>query len=353
MPKTSEPSGYIDPLELARFLVLPRVPELLQAFASIPPGRLRDTIIEHAQALAEAHQQAPPQYRQPDPLAGVLGRPEAPKALPRRTTAEPPTTGDPKTTAVKMRLDGALPYQIAEATGLKIHAVYGAISEARKAGVKFPSSPRAKKGLTKHQGTFAMAIEQITSDNGRATSARAAEARGISLEAYMLRRKTAVEMAIDGRHIRAIMEASKESKAVLGQWFNAARAAGYPVPYMLDALPGHFEDANVKSAAPVVDLGAERQWRQSKKKHKASGRHDTFTLSEDRASTAGLVMVDRAAKAMGLTRAQYFAARAEAVVMFETGSSPAKVAAKLRITHKQAMNWKTRATAAGLLSRKA
>ena len=344
----STPS-YIDPLAMAQFLVLPGAAELLSAFAAIPPGKLRQTIIDHAQALAEAHQGAQPHQRGPGPLGAVLGLPQPRAALPRRTDAEPPTK-DPRTTAVKMRLDGKLPYEIAEATGLKLSTVYGAITEARKAGVNFPKTGRAPPGKGKQTTRFAMSVDELDGV-GAATAGRAAKSRGITLEVYFERRRTAIRMGLDGRHIRAIMEATKEPMSVLKSWFSAARSAGYNVPYMIDGIPAQFEDANVAPAPKIVDLGQERQWRQGKKKGKKTGHHLTFVTSEAEVNGKGRVMIDKAAAAMGLTRAQYFEKRAAALAHFQSGKYPSEVAQLLGITAKQAQNWCSRATMAGKLKR--
>jgi transposase len=335
---------------MARFRVLPGADHLLRAFAAIPPGKLRDTIIDHAQALAEAHGAVPAQHRHPDPLAGFLGAPGRPPALPRRTEAEPPTS-DPKTKAVQMRLDGKLPYEIAEATGLKISTVYGAITDARKAGMKFPTTPRAPAGKGNRASRFPLTVEQLGDGAKVATSARAAEARGITLQEYMDRRKLAVEMALDGRHIRAIMEQTKESKSVLTTWFSAARSAGYPVPYMLDAAIGRFEDANVTPPEKVVDIGSERQRRESKRKPGKTGLQKNFILSEAEANPKNLYMVDKAAAALGLSREAYFNLRRKALILFHDGETASTVATRLGIDKKQAQNWRERAISSGLLKR--
>jgi hypothetical protein len=338
MPKTpppQPPGAAIDPLTFARFLVLPRATELLEAFAAIPPGRLRDTIVEHAHALAEAHQSAPPQYRAPDPLPAALGLPEAPRALPRRSNAEPPA-GTPKTRAVKMRLDGKHIHEIVKATALTPHQVYDAIGEARKAGVKFPPgrAPRGQ-GVVKAQ-TFAMSVEEaVTSGHPSAVSSasRAAEARGISMEAYFARRKLAITMAMDERHIRAIMEATREGKTTLAQWFSMARSVGHPIPFMMDGVP--------EKKPNVVKLSSART------------ENRVFVLNDADTGPKGRALVDKAAAALGLDRPGYYELRARALTLFRSGKPPVEVASLLKLSPKQASNWKDRAVAAGLLKRQA
>ena len=269
--------GAIDPVMMARFLVLPRADELLEAFALIPPGRLRDTVVEHAKALAEAHSNVPAAHRFPDPLPAALGQPQAPRALPRRTEHEPPTS-DPKTKAVQMRLEGKQAWQVAKATGLTISAVYAAITDARKAGVQFPKIGRASPGKNSKYSpktVYTMTVEEI--GEGRAMSAitRAAEKRGIDVEAYMSRRKLALEMALAGRHFRAIMEATKEDRVTLGAWFSNARAAGHPVPYMFDGAPGAVRGSQRRrrpepTPQNVIDMERAAPVRPMTRPHRAS-----------------------------------------------------------------------------------
>jgi hypothetical protein len=45
---------HIDPLRLAQFMVLPGAAELVEAFSAIPPGPVRDSVVNHAQVLAQA-----------------------------------------------------------------------------------------------------------------------------------------------------------------------------------------------------------------------------------------------------------------------------------------------------------
>jgi hypothetical protein len=44
----------INPLRLAQFFALPGAAELVEAFSAIPPGTVRDSLVSHAQSLAQA-----------------------------------------------------------------------------------------------------------------------------------------------------------------------------------------------------------------------------------------------------------------------------------------------------------
>ena len=214
--------------------------------------------------------------------------------------------------------------------------------------MQFPKIGRASPGKNSKYSpktVYTMTVEEI--GEGRAMSAitRAAEKRGIDVEVHMSRRKLALEMALAGRHFRAIMEATKEDRVTLGAWFSNARAAGHPVPYMVDGAPAHFEDHNVVAPEPtpeVVDLKEERQRRNPRKQ-------GAFIMSEEHVGRAGIALIDKAAANLGVTRAGYFNLRAKAVTLYESGKHPAEVARVVGITKKQAQNWRDRALAAGVL----
>ena len=331
------PTTGIDPLTFARFLVLPRAVELLEAFAAIPPGRLRDTVIEHAKALGEAHSDAPAQYRQPDPLPAALGLPKAaPPAITARDDVKPPVgKGDRRLQAVQMRLDGKQPWQIAKAVKLTLSAVYGAITDARKAGVKFPEIPRAKPGKgSMAAGRFVMKAEDLTDPKAAHAMQKAAASRGLTLEDYLGRRALAVKMGLEGRHIRAIMESTKEDKTTLTTWFTSARGAGYPIPYMMDSMITHFEDAPPLPGPEVVDLAGARRQR-----------------TAEPISSRGLGAAAKAAERLGLTVDQYVALRERAFAMFAVGAKPLEVAKRLKIDKKQASNWREKGIETGRLQR--
>jgi len=50
----------IDPVRLAQFMLLPGASELVEAFASLPPGEVRESVVSHAQVLARASGWTPP-----------------------------------------------------------------------------------------------------------------------------------------------------------------------------------------------------------------------------------------------------------------------------------------------------
>jgi hypothetical protein len=346
----------LDPITLARFMVLPGAAELIAAFSAIPPGRLRETVIQHAQALADAHEAAPAHQRAPDPLAVFGAAPVARRpALPRpaQTPAAAPVTQDtppakvrtqdPGVKAVELMLAGVPVHKAAEETGLTFKEVFAARKAGRAAGLKFPdvrSKPHTVQVYNSHFDTSPKSLSPTV----QRTMMRAAESRGISLDAYMARRKLALEMAQAGRHFRAIMEATKESRTTLGNWFSVARGAGHYVPYMVDTVsPADAPNVRpVESPAEVVNITAARKTR-------SRATNLNFIVSDSEARAGNRHQIDLAARALGLDREGYFALREKALGLYRQGIGPSEVAKTLGIGNKQSNNWRDRAKAAGLL----
>lgn len=345
MPQTDD---ILDPLDIARFMVMPGAARALKALAGIPEGALRDASIAQLEAMRDTYAAAPPRHQMPDPLNVIGAGSAAPrKAAPKALAGPGPKTGDPKLKAVQMRLDGKFPHEIAKALKLKLGMVYTAIGEARKAGVQFPDIGRAKAGQTHKNGRYIMSMDDVQDGATMGSITRAAKARSIEPEEYVARRKLALDMALGGRHIRAIMEATKEDRMTLGQWFHVAREAGHPVPYMVDtqfvtATPIPDDEPSPQPTAEVIDL---KPHRDPNDPHK--GR---FILTmDDYQKSGGVGGIDKGAALMDVDVPEYLRRRREAVVLFSRGAGIAEVAQTLQITRKQAENWRGRAQRAGLL----
>jgi hypothetical protein len=323
----------IDPVALARFMLLNGASELVTAFAGIPEGPLRDSIVSHAQVIAHTYAN-PPTHGMGDPIQRIAPDPVAALAGPRRGR---PSTDDPQVKAVQLMLEGVAPTEAAKRTGLDVKGVLAAKKAAKSAGVKFPSLKASKKP----KGTVSFALE-LDGLRGQAlhSIARAAAVRGIDLDAYMARRRLAMKMAQDGRHIRAIMEATKEPKTVLTSWFTTMRSAGHDVPYMPDAQAPHAAEPppEPEPEAEVVSLDSRRPILKV-----------SFYTTADELTDAGRRGAQASANVLRITVEEFLAKRARALELYRDGVGPAAVAEELGITRKMAENWKTLAKGAGLL----
>lgn len=319
---------------LIRFLELPGAKDLLVGYAAIPPGKLRQTAIDHVLALAEAYQglpaPTPAPEPEPEPAPTPRGLPAPPAALPRRTRAEPPTK-DPATIAVKLRLSGQTTSEITAATGLSTHQIYNAVTAARAAGVKFPKIKRMPAGSInrKRSTNFATTVEEI-SELGLPRMQKAAERRGLTLEAYVGLRKQAVSMAIVGASHDTIQQAVGQDRQTLAGWFNMARAAGLAVPYVGKPLP---------PAEPEPDDDAEPHTHVF-----------CTTLDEYAADSKVAAAVDRGARASNLSVPEFLRVRRDVLALVRQGMSSGHIAERVGISEKQVTNWRTRAREGGKLA---
>ena len=190
-PNVIEPrsNGYIDPLEMARFLVLPGAVDLLKAFARIPPGALRQSVIDHAHVIADTYSGAPADQQMPDPL--LTASRTSPLALPPK--AEPThhkrKPQDQEEAIIAARLEGLNKHQIIARTGAHRQAVEATLKTATKAGVKFPPmavcDPPTKRFIT---------VLADLSPQGRSNMELAAVRYGHSVESWIAARATLVSM---------------------------------------------------------------------------------------------------------------------------------------------------------------
>ncbi len=133
-------SSTIDPMRLAQFMVLPGAAELIEAFASLPPGELRDSAVSHVQVLARASGWDGPQglfvgeppgaldHHTPHRLAGPAAR----------ELASVSADGQ----IVERLLQGDAAHVVADAMGVQLGYVVRLATTARRAGVIFPGDDR-------------------------------------------------------------------------------------------------------------------------------------------------------------------------------------------------------------------
>lgn len=277
----TEDTGAIDPMAMARFLVLPGAARLLEAFASIPPGPMRDAVIHLAETTASTYTGAPAHHRMPDPLRAIGAGSSDNLRLTNTGRRAPPMGDTLESRIIELRMEGLTPAVIAHQLNCSAHQVYQACTKAKKAGVPIPG--RELKG-TREAKRWTTRFEDLSAQ-GMAMTTKAAETRGITAQQYLDRRQLALEMAMGGAHYEAITEATGEADSkVISAWLSVARAAGHEVPYIThsdadDAEPDAppvaepeaelepFQDAEILGAARVfppasnLALGAEKAMR--------------------------------------------------------------------------------------------
>jgi DNA-binding CsgD family transcriptional regulator len=321
---------------LVGFLELPGAKRVLMAYARIPPGPIRQTQVDSIEAIAQAYEGLPPPEDVSDPLPRLL-TPARPVAIPHRSKAEPPTR-DLHTIAVKMRIEGKTTLEIVAETGLNPHSVYSAVATARSAGVTFPKIKRQPPGtiMAKRPTNFAMRVEDI-SELGLPRIQTAAERRGLTLAAYVDLRRQAVEMAIRGDDLGAILKAVGQDRQTLSNWFTRARQAGFPVPYVGTTYAPETEPE--PKPQNIVRLA------------KAVSNHHgkTFCTTLDEYNSDGKIRaaVDKGARMANLTVAEFLRARRDMITLFGQGLTASAIAERTGMTQKQVENARTRARVAG------
>lgn len=133
----------IDPIRLAQFMVLPGAGELIEAFAALPPGAIRDSAVSHVQVLAQAYATGP---FQPEPTRMAEPRPlrlESPFAVDLKAES-------PEGQIVERLLRGERPDQVADDLGLGLGLITGIMGRARReGGVVFPGDAERKPAKAK------------------------------------------------------------------------------------------------------------------------------------------------------------------------------------------------------------
>lgn len=280
----------LDPLTLARFMVLPGAPELVEAFSRIPAGPLRDSVISHAQVMASTYDEARTAGAPiPDPLTvAALHSPRSNgmAALPSPGEVAQALSGPRKgevaldskeARAVKMRMEGIGPEEIHKKLKMPLHAVTAAFKQARRAGIAFPvlakgSTPVARK-------SFPIRMEDM---DGRGMGAMrgAAERLGITLERYVELRAMLVKLRKANTPIEELVVALKPiPEKIIWDWIYRARAAGIELASRLD-----FDDAEFQAAPPPARR---------------------YFPPYDELDARARASVDRAAKARGISSVAY------------------------------------------------
>lgn len=262
----------IDPITLARFMVLKGAAELVDAFSAIPEGHLRESIVSHAQAIAFTYDEA----RQngaaiPDPL-DLAARASSPRngfakplALPPGQTAPqtaqearqtPPAdrpgvkTQTPGSAAVKLRLLGKSPQEIAADLDMDLGDVQAALREARAAGVKFKALTKPPVGEREKSNTY------NTDWNAMGLPARGrVEAGALKLsldpQRYLELKAILLAMKQQNKPWAEIVTACKPvPEDMLWRWVYQARAAGYDISTKTDDRPAHEPEAPPKRILP-------------------------------------------------------------------------------------------------------
>lgn len=295
----------LDMLELARFAALPGAARLVNAFAVIPPGPLRDSVITHAEVIAQTYASAPVEHRMPDPIALLSADPPRAAPVASRTGKAPPTES-PDAMAVKLRLEGLPIPEISRRTGLTAQAIYQAVGRARKAGLAFT---RAKGETDVQPKAWPTSIAEV-SQQGFHRFARAAADRGLTPEQFIERRQLALKMAMEGADYQTIMQATREPKSsTIGGWLYLARTAGYDVPYVRTQNAGPEDESEQPDDGPALRRAA----------HRNESDGPRWAVTVDDLTPTGLRQVKDAADARGVTAEAYLERRQLALKMAMEG----------------------------------
>jgi transposase-like protein len=128
-----------------------------------------------------------------------------------------------------------------------------------------------------------------------------------------------LELGLAGTHyVEIASQVGVDDQTVAG-WLNQARQAGHKVPYAAEVI----RNAEVEEIAPLHLPQAEIL-------SLASGNHK-----------GGLVAVERAAEALGVSVAEYVAKREAALAFFDKGQGAAWVARQIGFPIKVVYNWKS------------
>ena len=240
----------IDPITFARFMVLKGATELVDAFSAIPEGHLRESIVSHAQAIAFTYDEARAGGAPiPDPLELAV-RAAAPRtgfsplALPRAEGSGYPRingedkpqrrspgvkTQTPATAAVKLRLQGKAPPEIAVELSMDLVDVTDALAAARKAGVKFTALPKPPPGQRRKTAGWNTDWDTMPR-NARTRIEVAALAMSIDPQRYLTLKALMLTMKQAGAHWPEIVTACRPvPEETLWRWVYQARAAGFNI----------------------------------------------------------------------------------------------------------------------------
>lgn len=312
----------IDPVTMARFLIMPGASDLLDAFSRIPEGPLRAATVLQVQAMAEAYSggsSAAPAATEAALLV-ALNQPRggAAAVAPLAIAAEPAGVrgGAAKTLEEKvidLRMAGRSAKAIAKQLGAPRQDVTRIITEARAGGLKFPDAEADPKPALK---TFPLFHSELTGQ-GQAAMEKASMKLGKSLDAYLAARRTFVEMRKAGAPMDRIAQATKFPEDQLWRWLHTAREAGLDLP-----LRSEEHDADFEPAVYPVPYD-QQDWFQQK-------------------------ITRFMAKQAGVTVEEFQAREAEIVRRFKAGAYPVQIEEDMGLTGHVVTTLRNRALKAGV-----
>ena len=289
----------IDPIQVAQFFALPGAAELVEAFSAIPPGPVRDSVVNHAQVLAQAAG-----WTAPVPWVGTALAEPSRLGVPVPRLPSPYAEGlsakSPDGKIIERLLRGEAAHVIADDLGVRLGVVLALRKRAERDGVKFPGEPTKEKkahplkgrpanvermpvpappywwedpaspvwdnpSLLPHNsdvGLGTMAAMGPLDSRNYATMTRAARNQGLTLRQYMANRFEIVRRTDEGESPTQICKAMKvvQSATVYGLLAKIGRGRmetlnARPLPKAAPAEPG--EDAEpaqdaLKSASAAM-----------------------------------------------------------------------------------------------------
>jgi hypothetical protein len=142
-------SRTIDPIQMSQFFALPGASELVEAFSAIPPGPVRDSVVSHAQVLAQASGWTPPVPFGMDPPAPRLANPHEPKRL-ISPFAEGLAAKSQEGQIIERLMRGEADHVVADDLGVPLGAIVRLKRKAqREGGIEFPGDKQDGKGKPK------------------------------------------------------------------------------------------------------------------------------------------------------------------------------------------------------------
>lgn len=317
MSKATPQPETIDPVTFARFIVMPGLNKLLDAFGRIPPGPMRESVIHLATTLADQYSNAPPEYAMADPLLIAAGHQAEPPIQAEKVAQLPkgPIADSPEADVIRRRKKGQHPQQIALDAHLPRSHVDKMIAEAKKAGITFPNI-RGARGRPMEQKAWHTTLDTMRGQ-GLSRIEDAARRRGISPQAYLDRKLLAVKMAQEGAQYPEIEKATKSDMKSVSLWLSNARAAGLSVPYAERIMD--FREEAARAAGKPQD-GQDAASATVHPLKRFFGPYDALSASTQSA-------IRRAAEKRNLTPDGYLDLKEAIVRRRMTGATPVQIAA--------------------------
>lgn len=324
MTKPTPPTDAIDPITFARFIVMPGLNDLLDAFGRIPPGPMRASVIHLAKTLADQYSNAPAEYAMPDPLLTAAGAPPVTQLESPAKQGKPPggtksaVENSPEAEVIRRRKKGQHAQKIAADLHIPRSHVDRMLSEAKKAGITFPSLRGSYTGQPMERKEWHTSLDTMRGQ-GISRVEAAAAARGISPQQYLDRKLLAVDMAQKGASYDEMEKATKTDQKTISLWLSNARAAGLKVPYAERVMSFQAEQAASAPEKPVqADPAPDRP---SATIHQLTPVFAAF----DALSGASKAMVRRAAERRNLTPQAYLDVKESVARQRMAGVNPTQI----------------------------